>query len=98
MKARARRDAEQEDVGSIGGSSVSRKNKRRDMKLKTSRRGVYVFVRDKKLAYALCYLLDISPYLSQRDYLFFSTREFWECVEYLQSYNNPYEWDDDDDE
>ena len=96
MKARARRDAEQEDVGSIGGSSVSRKNKRRDMQLKTSRRGQYVFVSDKKLAYALCYLLDIPPFLSQRDYLFYSTREFWEAVEHLQSYNNPYEWDGDD--
>ena len=77
---------------------MSRKNRRRDMQLKTSRRGQYVFVSDKKLAYALCYLLDIPPFLSQRDYLFYSTREFWEAVEHLQSYNNPYEWSDDDDD
>ena len=96
MNLKVRRGEKQNNVGIGGGSSMSRKNKRRDMQLKSSRRGQYVFVRDKKLAYALCYLLDISPYLSQRDYLFFSTREFWECVEYLQSYNNPYEWDDDD--
>ena len=74
---------------------MSRKNKRKDMQLKTSRRGQYVFVSDKKLAYALCYLLDIPPFLSQNDYLFKSTIEFWNCVEYLQSYNNPQLWDDD---
>ena len=73
---------------------MSRKNKRKDMKLKTSRRGQYIFVSDKRLAYALCYLLDIPPFLSQNDYLFYSTIEFWEAVEYLQSYNNPREWDD----
>ena len=77
---------------------MSRKNKRKDMQLKSSRRGQYVFVRDKRLAYAICYLLDIPPFLSKNDYLFYSTLEFWEAVEHLQSYNNPYEWENDDDE
>lgn len=56
------------------------------MQFKSSKRGQYVFVSDQKLAYALCYLLDIPPFLSQRDYMFRSTIEFWEAVEFLQSY------------
>ena len=65
---------------------MPRKNKREPMQFKTSKRGQYVFVSDQKLAYALCYLLDIPPFLSQRDYMFRSTIEFWEAVEFLQSY------------
>ena len=93
MNLRVRRSEDYNIVG-IGGNSMSRKNKRQ-INYKTSRRGQYVFIRDKKLAYALCYLLDIPPFLSQNDYLFKSTIDFWNCVEYLQSYNNPQEWDDD---
>ena len=65
---------------------MPRKNRREPMQFKTSKRGQYVFVSDQKLAYALCYLLDIPPFLSQRDYMFRSTIEFWEAVEFLQSY------------
>lgn len=65
---------------------MSRKNRREPMQFKSSKRGQYVFVSDQKLAYALCYLLDIPPFLSQRDYMFRSTIEFWEAVEFLQSY------------
>ena len=65
---------------------MGRKNRREPMQFKTSKRGQYVFVSDQKLAYALCYLLDIPPFLSQRDYMFRSTIEFWEAVEFLQSY------------
>ena len=93
MNQKVRRNVEQKGVEK-GGSNMSRKNKRQ-INYKTSRRGQYIFIRDKKLAYALCYLLDIPPFLSQNDYLFKSTIEFWNCVEYLQSYNNPQEWDDD---
>ena len=73
---------------------MPRKNKREPMQFKTSKRGQYVFVSDQKLAYALCYLLDIPPFLSQRDYMFRSTIEFWEAVEFLQSYRGGDEEDD----
>ena len=73
---------------------MPRKNRREPMQFKTSKRGQYVFVSDQKLAYALCYLLDIPPFLSQRDYMFRSTIEFWEAVEFLQSYRGG---DDEDD-
>ena len=73
---------------------MPRKNRREPIQFKTSKRGQYVFVSDQKLAYALCYLLDIPPFLSQRDYMFRSTIEFWEAVEFLQSYRGGEDEDD----